>query len=82
MHSSPFSKKHQARRIGEKSTGKISFLVQIDFCFGFKFAREEKREHTSRYSRRRVARESSPRVRGFETNASSLLKHSSQRVVG
>lgn len=80
MHSSPFSKKHQARLLGKNQREKYPFTFKLISALDSN-SREKKSDSTRRYYRRRVVRESSPRVRGFETNASSLLKHSSQRVV-
>ena len=68
MHSSPFSKKHQARLLGKNQREKYPFLFKLISALDSN-SREKKSESTRRYSRRRVARASSPRVRGFETNA-------------
>ena len=68
MHSSPFSKKYQARLLGKNQREKYPFLFKLISALDSN-SREKKSESTRRYSRRRVARASSPRVRGFETNA-------------
>jgi hypothetical protein len=67
MYSSPFSKKYQARLLGKNQREKYPMFKLISALDSN--SREKKSESTRRYSRRRVARASSPRVRGFETNA-------------
>jgi len=68
MHSSPFSKKHQARLLGKNQREKYPFTFKLISALDSN-SREKKSDSTRRYYRRRVVRESSPRVRGFETNA-------------
>ena len=67
MHSSPFSKKYQARRLlGKNQREKYPFTFKLISALDSN-SREKKRDSTRRYYRRCVVRESSPRVRGFET---------------
>ena len=66
MHSSPFSKKYQARLLGKNQREKYPFTFKLISALDSN-SREKKSDSTRRYYRRCVVRESSPRVRGFET---------------